>query len=387
MSSSPIKTAVLGVGLGGLTFHIPFILALPEHFTLHAVLERNPTQPGGKLAARFGEDIARGVRICRTYDEILGDAEVELVVISTPSATHYELAKAALEAGKHVLVDKPVTATAAEARELGALAKAKNLVLYPHQNCRFNADFLALRKLLALPAGDPRALGTLVEFESRFDRYRTTIRNSWKSVPAPANGVTYDLGSHLVDQALVLFGRPNKVTARIENMRGVGSKEVDDSFTIVLHYPPRDATTSLQPTSFTVILRSQFLSVRSTQVRYVARGIQGTYTKYGIDAQEEQLKAMSSPSEIMQSPEYGREPEALWGKVENLTEMGEVVTSTWPSVEKGNYANLFVNLAETIRDGKEQTIKWEESATVIEVIELAYQSARKERTVAVPPQE
>ncbi|OSX59276.1 hypothetical protein POSPLADRAFT_1183967 [Postia placenta MAD-698-R-SB12] len=387
MSFAPIQTAVLGVGLGGLTFHIPFVLALPQYFTLRAVLERNPAQPGGKLAARFGPEAAKGVTVYRTYEEVLADSEIELIVISTPSETHYALAKQALEAGKHVLVDKPVTASAKDAYELGDLARAKQRILYPFQNRRWDSDFLTLRKLLNLPPSDPRSLGTLVEFESRFDRYRTVLKNTWKDLPIPANGLTYDLGAHLIDQALVLFGRPQKITAFVENVRGIGHKDVDDAFTIVLHYPPRDATTSLQPTSFTVILRSQFLSVRSTQVRYVARGIQGTYTKYGIDAQEEQLKAMSSPSEIMQSPEYGREPEALWGKVENLTEMGEVVTSTWPSVEKGNYANLFVNLAETIRDGKEQTIKWEESATVIEVIELAYQSARKERTVAVPPQE
>jgi len=282
-------------------------------------------------------------------------------------------------------VDKPVTATAAEARELETLAKSRNLVLYPYQNCRFNADFLALRKLLALPPDDPQALGTLIEFESRYDRYRTTIKNTWKDVPGPANGITYDLGSHLIDQALVLFGRPAKITAMIENVRSIGSKDVDDSFTIFLHYPPRPASMGLQPTSFTVILRSHILSVRSPQVRYVVRGLQGTYSKFGIDVQEEQLKAMSNPAEIVQSPSYGQEPAVLWGTLENLAENGEITTSTWPTEEKGNYAEIFVDLAETIRAGKEQTIKWEESAAVIEVIELAYQSAREEHTLIVPP--
>ncbi|CCM04866.1 uncharacterized protein FIBRA_07059 [Fibroporia radiculosa] len=383
--ASPIKTAVLGVGLGGLTFHIPFILALPQHFVLHAVLERSPASPGGKLAARFGDNIAKGVKICRTYEEILHDAQVELVVISTPSATHYELAKRALEAGKHVLVDKPVTATAEEARELGALAKAKQRVLYPYQNCRFNADFLTLRKLLDLPASDPRSLGALVEFESRYDRFRTTIRGSWKDKPAPANGVTYDLGSHLVDQALVLFGRPVKVTAMIENVRGLGSRDVDDCFTIILHYPPQPAAADLQPTSFTVILRSHFLSVRSPQIRYVVRGLKGTFTKFGVDGQEGQLKTMASPVEIVQSPTYGRDPEELWGTVENLDASGEVVKSSWPTTERGTYADLFVNLAKVIREGEEQAIKWDEAADVIEMIELAYASAREERTLPVPP--
>ncbi|KZT12863.1 oxidoreductase [Laetiporus sulphureus 93-53] len=407
MPTRPIKTAVLGLGLGGLTFHIPFLLALPAHFTLHAVLERtpDPAQPKGKVAARFGA-IARDVRVYRTLAEVLGDGEVELVVVSTPSGMHCELARRGLEAGKHagsqqyilleaktdshagtVLVDKPVTATAAEARELAALAKARGLVLYPYQNCRFNADFLALRKLLALPPDDPRSLGTLVEFESRYDRYRTTIRNSWKDVPAPANGLTYDLGSHLIDQALVLFGRPEKITAFIENVRGVGSEEVDDCFTIFLRYPPRPAAvhTDVQPTSLTVILRSHILSVRSPQLRYVVRGTTGTYTKFGIDVQEAQLKAMASPTEIVDSPSYGREPEELWGTLENLAADGAVSRTTWSTSERGSYAALFVNLAETIREGKAQVVKWEEASDVIEMIELAYRSAREERTVPVPP--
>jgi len=282
-------------------------------------------------------------------------------------------------------VDKPITATAEEASELGALAKSKNLVLYPYQNCRYNADFLALRRLLDLPPTDPRALGTLVEFESRFDRYRTTIRGSWKSTPAPANGLTYDLGSHLIDQALVLFGRPTKITALIENVRAIGSEEVDDCFTIFLHYPPRPSAEGLQPASFTAILRSHILSVRSPQVRYVVRGVRGTYTKCGIDVQEEQLKAITSPSEILQSPTYGKEPEQQWGTLENLVENDKVVKSIWPTTEKGDNAALFVNLAEAIRQGKEQAIKWEESTDVIEIIQLAYQSAKEERTIVVPP--
>ena len=186
---APIKTCVVGVGLGGLTFHAPFVLALPHLFKLHAVMERNPAGPGGKLQARFGEEAAKGVTIHRSFDAVLADPEVELVVITTPSETHYELAKLAVEAGKHgtstslvlsfsapsvahtwfsVLVDKPVTAYFAQAKELGELAKAKKVVLYPFQNRRWDSDFLALKKLLELPADHPKSLGTLFEFESRY---------------------------------------------------------------------------------------------------------------------------------------------------------------------------------------------------------------------------
>ncbi|OCH90735.1 oxidoreductase [Obba rivulosa] len=385
MSFKPIKTCVLGVGLGGLTFHIPFVLALPEYFTLHAVLERSPATPGGKVAARFGEDAMKGVKIYSSYDDVLADPEIELVVISTPSDTHYELAKRAVEAGKHVLVDKPVTATAAEAFELGELAKSKGVVLYPFQNRRWDSDFLALRKLLELPSDDPRSLGTLVEFESRFDRYRADLKNTWKDQPRPANGLTYDLGAHLIDQVLLLFGRPAKLTAIRENIRGIGSKDVDDCFTILLHYPGRPSASALKPASFTAILRGHILSVRSPQIRYVVRGTTGTFLKFGVDVQEDQLKGIKHPSEITTVETYGAEPESLWGTLENLSADGTIVKSTWPSSEKGCYSELFVDLAKTIREGKQQAVKWEESAEVIEMIELAYKSAAEERTLVVPP--
>jgi predicted dehydrogenase len=177
----PIKTCVLGVGLAGLTFHVPFILALPELFTLHAVLERNPQTPGGKIKDRFGVDTT----IYRTIEEVVNDKEIELVVVGTPNDTHYPLAKDVLESGKRgahlpiytlsssftyiliVLVDKPVTETVAQANELDAIAKAKGLVLYGYQNRRWDSDHLALKSLLALPPSSPQYIGNLLEFESQ----------------------------------------------------------------------------------------------------------------------------------------------------------------------------------------------------------------------------
>ncbi|RPD66771.1 oxidoreductase [Lentinus tigrinus ALCF2SS1-7] len=382
---APINTCVVGVGLGGLTFHAPFVLALPHLFKLHAVMERNPAAPGGKLQARFGEQAAKGVTIHRTFDAVLADPDVELVVITTPSETHYELAERALEAGKHVLVDKPVTAHFSQAQELVALAKSKNVVLYPFQNRRWDSDFLALKKLLDLPADHPKSLGTLYEFESRFDRFRLDIKGTWKDLPLEANGLTYDLAAHTIDQVLVLFGRPTKITAMIENIRGLGSKEVDDCFTIYLHYPPRPAAAGLQPTSFTALLRGHILSVRAQQVRYVVRGTHGTFQKFGVDVQEDQLRVIPSPVGIVQDQAYGAEPEDIWGTVENVGPDGKVVKSVWPTTERGQYIKLYENVAAVIRDGAEQLVKFEESAEVIELIELAYKSAREERTLPVPP--
>ncbi|KAI0347431.1 oxidoreductase [Trametopsis cervina] len=382
---SPIKTCVLGVGLAGLTFHVPFVLALPDLFTLHAVLERKPEGPGGKLQARFGPEAAQGVKIYHTLDEVLADPEIELVIVGTPSETHYEFAKRVLEAGKHALVDKPVTATFAQAVELGALAKSKGLVLYPYQNRRWDSDFFALKSLLELPPSDPKSLGTLFEFESRFDRFRTTLKGTWKDLPLPANGLTYDLAAHTIDQVLLLFGRPARITAHIQNIRGIGHPDVDDHFTIFLHYPPLAPTgnAEVHPTSFTAILRGAILSVKSPQVRYVIRGTNGTYSKYGVDVQEDQLKAIASPSDIFTLANYGQEPEELYGTLENL-EGDKVVRSIWPSEAKGEYAGLFKDVASAIRKGTTPAVKWDESAQVIEIIELAYKSSKEGRSLEIP---
>ncbi|KAI0323804.1 NAD(P)-binding protein, partial [Cubamyces sp. BRFM 1775] len=285
-----------------------------------------------------------------------------LVVVSTPIETHYELAKKCLQAGKHVLVDKPVTAHFSQAQELGELAESRNVVLYPFQNRRWVSDFLTLRKLLDLPADHPKSLGTLYEFESRFDRFRTELKGTWKDLPLEANGLTYDLAAHTIDQVLVLFGRPAKITAMIENNRGLGSKEVDDCVCLLI---------GVQPQSFTAILRGHILSVRSPQVRYVVRGTHGTFLKYGVDVQADQLKVIPTPAAIAQNTEYGVEPEDIWGTVESLDADGKVVKSTWPSTERGSYVSLFENVAAVIRDGTEQAVKWEQSAEVIEMNELA----------------
>jgi predicted dehydrogenase len=369
---APIKTCVLGVGLAGLTFHVPFILALPDLFTLYAVLERNPRSPGGKVKERFGVE----TKIYKTIDEVVGDEEIELVVVATPNDTHYALAKAALEAGKHVLVDKPVTETVAQARELGALAKSKGLVLYGYQNRRWDSDHIALKKLLALPPSSPQYLGNLLEFESHYDRYRPGVRASWKD----GAGAVYDLGSHLLDQALKLFDRPAKITAFIQNIRGVTKPEVDDIFTIYLHYN----TGSPFPNPFTVLLRSHILSAKASQLRYAVRGTEGVFTKYGLDTQEAQLKAMPTVRDIFAAG-YGEEPQEIYGTVENIaTDHVTITKSIWPSDAPGQYVGLFRNLAGAIRNNEELEVKWAEATQVIEMIELAYRSSKEGRTLEVP---
>ncbi|KAJ2930213.1 hypothetical protein H1R20_g6875, partial [Candolleomyces eurysporus] len=223
-------------------------------------------------------------------------------------------------------------------------------------------------------------MGAILEFESHFDRYRPSLKGTWKDKPLPAAGALYDLGSHLIDQALTLFGRPNAVTAFVQNIRGVGHPDVDDSFTLNLHYergPGRSYPLA-------VILRSHPLSVKSPQLRFVVRGTRGTYTKHGLDAQEEHLKLLSSPRAILRE-EFGREPEYLNGKVENILADNETITKTiWPTPDAGGYVELFQNLGSAIRTGAMPSVKWTEATAVLEIIELALQSSKSRATMPVP---
>ncbi|KAI5124855.1 hypothetical protein M0805_007288 [Coniferiporia weirii] len=370
----PISTCVLGVGLSGLTFHVPFVLALPDLFSLHAVLERNPSSDGGKVRERFGID----VKIHRSFEHVLADEQIELVIIGTPNATHYEYAKRCLQANKHVLVDKPAVTTAAEAREIGELAQSKGLVLYAYQNRRWDSDFLALKRLLREPASSPVYLGDLVEFESHYNRYQTEIKGSWKDANLPGAGQVYNLGSHLIDQVVSLFGKPESVTGFVENIRGIGDPDIDDSFTIILRYPKIEQ----RKYAINVLLRAHILSARDPQLRFTVRGTGGTFVKYGLDVQEAQLKIMPSPQDIF-SVDFGMEPEDIWGEVQTMEAEGRIAKTPWPTLDRGAYVELFRNLAGAIRKGEAAEVEWKEVITVLEIIELAHQSSREKRTIGL----
>ncbi|PAV20804.1 hypothetical protein PNOK_0343100 [Pyrrhoderma noxium] len=369
---APINTCVLGTGLSGLTFQIPFVLALPDLFTLHSVLERNPSSEGGRVKERFGVT----TKIHRSLEDVLADSEIELVIVGTPNATHFEYAKRALGAGKHVLVEKPVVTTVAEARELGELAKSKNLVLYAYQNRRWDSDFLAVKRLLREPTSSHNSLGDLVEFESHFDRYRMSVKGTWKDENLPGAGQLFDLGTHLLDQIVSIFGRPGSVTGFVENIRGVGHPEVDDTFSVILRYP----TSESRKYPLNVLARAHIVSARNPQLRYVIRGTKGTLIKYGLDVQEDQLKAIVTPQDIF-AEDFGKEPESTWAELDTIDDSGNITKQRWPTTEAGSYVELFKNLAEAIREDKEPAVKWSEVTNVIEIIEAARKSSKGGRTV------
>ncbi|KAG8743125.1 hypothetical protein FRC12_015127 [Ceratobasidium sp. 428] len=387
--STPVKTGVIGVGMSAVTFHVPILLALPDYYVVHSVLERKATdeakKTGGTIGAKFS---LQGIKVANTLEEFLADPELQLVrsslptlkadrpelfkvIITTPNETHYPFTKAALEAKKHVLLEKPVTPTYAEARELDALAKSQGVILSAFQNRRWDSDFLTVKKLI----GEGK-LGDVVEFESHFDRYRPSPRTTafWREAAGPGAGHTFDLGPHLIDQVLQLFGRPNRLTGFIQNIRGFGGPAVDDTFLIHFHY-------DRQPFPVRATVAASSLSAKKAQLRFNVRGTKGSFEKRGLDPQEDQLKARK-PAPL--DPQFGCEAEGIFGILDTVTEGGAIQSETVTS-EKGAYNLLFENLASAISSSAELQVKFEQSAAVIQMIELAMLSSREGRTIEVPP--
>jgi predicted dehydrogenase len=280
-----------------------------------------------------------------TAEEVFSDQDVDLVAIATPNATHYELARAALRAGKHVLVDKPACATAAELRDLRDLAEARNLQLFVFQNRRWDSDFLTVRQLLK--SGE---LGKLVGYEARYDRWKPKPNaKAWKETPGPGAGMLYDLGSHLIDQAIACFGVPKHVSGRTWIQRSFST--IPDAFDLQMEYD-----------GFTADLSCSLL-VREPTPRYRLHGTLGAYVKYGIDVQEDQLKAGLSPL----AAEFGQEPAEQNGILH--TERNEkVFRDTIPTIP-GRWLGLFDNMYDTISGKENPGVPLDEVIAQLEVIE------------------
>jgi len=290
-----IRVGLVGFGMAGRVFHAPLICSV-DGMELAAVVERNTDN----AAERYP-----GIATYRSLDAMLADASLGLLVVATPSGSHFQVAMQILEAGKHVVVDKPMATTSAEIAQLMKLAAAKNLLLIPFQNRRWDGDFLTIRKLL-----HDGSLGRLVYLESVFDRWSPgSARRPWKDDPAQGGGQLLDLGTHLADQALTLFGKPQAVSADVRRERdGEGS---NDAFTVRLRYP---GLPSLRPgpvaggPGFSVTLAANCLTSLA-RPRYHLRGTVGNYWKHGVDPQEGALNKVAR----IEDSAWGQEPPANWG--------------------------------------------------------------------------
>lgn len=345
----PIKTALLSYGMSGEIFHAPLLTVNPQ-FLLATVLQRN----SDRAKSRYPN-----VTVVRHIDDILKDDSVELVIINTPNESHFEYATRALEAGKHIVVEKPFTVTVQEADKIIDLANKSGRVLTVFQNRRWDGDFLTVKKVL-----DNKWVGKVAEFELHYDRYRNYIEaNTWKEEEGPGTGILYNLGSHMLDQVIVLFGMPNEVDARIGIQRPNG--RVEDFYDIRMHYD-----------SFHTIVKSSYL-VREPTPRYILHGNEGSFIKYGIDPQEQALK----DGRVPESPAWGSEAKDWWGKL-NTTIGGlhyEGLVETLP----GNYSEFYKNVYGAIRNNEQLAVKPEESRDVIKLIEACYESHRLRKAVRV----
>jgi scyllo-inositol 2-dehydrogenase (NADP+) len=346
---NPIKTALLSYGMSGEIFHAPLLDADPD-FSLTSVLQRS----SDKAKLRYPN-----VTIVRHIDDIIKSDSIELVVINTPNETHFSYATQALEAGKHIIVEKPFTVTVEEADKLISLANKKKRVLTVFQNRRWDGDFMTVKKIL-----DNNWVGKIAEFELHYDRYRNYIEaNTWKEEEGPGTGILYNLGSHMLDQVLMLFGMPNEVDARIGIQRPNG--KVEDFYDIRMQYD-----------SFYTIVKSSYL-VREATPRYILHGTEGSFVKYGIDPQEQALKEGA----MLGSPGWGSEGKEFWGKlnctIDGLHYDGLVETLA------GNYSAFYKNVYGAIRNNTPLSVKPEESRDVIRLIEACYESHQLRKAVKV----
>lgn len=327
----------MAYGMSGKLFHAPFLAAHPG-FALHAGVERHTP----RLAADYP-----GVRSYPSVAEFLADPALELVVVNAPSGLHVALARAALQAGKHVLVEKPVAAAAAEWQALLALARTQNRHLLAYQNRRWDTDFGAVRRVV-----ESGRLGPLSEAHFRYDRYRAALSpKAFKEAPGPAVGLAYDLGPHLLDQAISLFGRPLAVH-KVQGYFRPGTR-VDDFFSFHLRYPA----------GLNVWLTAGLL-VADPGPAYVLHGTQGSYRKGRTDPQEAQLLAGLRPTD----PAYGHEPPGSDGRLTLAGPAGAL--QTWPDpAAPGNYLGLFDAVFQTVRHGAAYPIRAEQVAWQLEALE------------------
>jgi predicted dehydrogenase len=344
---TPINTALCSFGMSGLVFHSPF-LSINPHFNFYAVWERTKNLAQEKFPQ---------VKTYRTLEAMLADDLVELVIVNTPNYTHYEYAKKSLEAGKHVIVEKPFTIDVTQANDLIELAKKQNRVLSVYQNRRYDSDYKTIKKVVS-----ENLLGELVEVEMHFDRFREELSPKvHKETPGPGAGVLYDLGSHLIDQALQLFGKPEKIFADIRIVRP--NSKVDDYFELLLYYP-----------KLRVRLKASYI-VREALPGYILHGLKGSFIKPKTDIQETLLKEGVIPGK----KDWGTEPETEKGLLHTEIKGKEVIE--FITSEQGNYNDYYNAIYEAIRNNQPLPVTAEEGAEVIKIILAAFKSSESERVI------
>ena len=349
-----VRVGLIGFGLAGQAFHAPVIRGVPG-MELACILERH----GSNAKQKYPE-----VRVARTLDEMLSDKTIGLCVVATPNDSHYSYTKACLEAGRDVVVDKPFTPTFAEAEELVRLAADRGRLVTVYQDRRWDGVFQTVKKLVR--SGE---LGTVVEYESRFDRFRLDAKpGAWRENPDhPAAGVLWDLGPHLIDGALVLFGEPQAIWASAFCQRPTST--VDDAFDVSLDYSNQE----YPRTRVRVCAR---IIAYAPGPHMLLHGTEGSFIKYGMDPQEEILRGPNCPDGPDWGADWGLEPEEHWG---TLSRVGGEVRKV--KTERGDYRGFYANVRDAIEKKVPLDVTPDQALRTMRAILLAHKSSREQRTV------
>jgi scyllo-inositol 2-dehydrogenase (NADP+) len=344
-----VRVGLIGFGLAGQAFHAPVIRGVPG-MELACILERH----GSNAKQRYPE-----VRVARSLDEMLSDKTIGLCVVATPNDSHYSYTKACLEAGRDVVVDKPFTPTMAEAEQLVRLAADRGRLVTVYQDRRWDGAFLTVKKLVS-----SGTLGAVAEYEARFDRFRLESKpNAWREqAEFPAAGVLWDLGPHLIDGALVLFGEPETICASAICQRE--TSKIDDAFDVIMQYPRTRAT-----------LRARIIAYAPSH-HLLLHGTEGSFIKYGMDPQEEILRSANCPDGLDWGANWGLEPEERWGTLSRVNE-----TPRKARTERGDYRGFYANVRDAIEKRAPLDVTPEQALRTMRALLLAHKSSREGRTI------
>ena len=344
-----VRVGLVGFGMAGQAFHAPVICGVPG-MELACILERKGTRASEKYP---------GVRVARSLDELLTDKAIELCVIATPNDSHFELARACLLAGRDVVVDKPLAPTMRESEELVRLAAQLGRLITVYQDRRWDGDFGTVKKIV-----HSERLGQIVEYECRYDRFRPEPKaNAWREKASqPAAGVLFDLGPHVLDQILVLFGEPRSITAAAFCERE--TSQVNDSFDVCMEYPHLRA-----------MGRARIIAY-APGPHFLIHGTKGSFVKYGMDPQEARLRGENCPQGTDWGTDWGKEGEDLWG---TLSVVGEPNVKV--ATERGDYRGFYANLRDAIEKKAALEVTPEQALRTMRAVILAHKSSREKRAV------
>lgn len=345
ISMKKVRVGLIGYGKSGSVFHAPLINAV-DGLILKKIVSSKPD----KVYRDFPD-----VEVVTDVNTLLADPEIDVVVVTSPNTTHFSHAKLALEANKHVIVEKPFTNFIKEADELIALAAEKNLLLSAFQNRRWDNDFLTVKKCI-----QEGLLGDVYIYEAHYDLFRPQVTTRWREQEGDGSGALYDLGAHLIDQALHLFGLPKTISADVMKQRP--GALVDDYFHIVLGYG-----------TLRVILQSGWI-VKKSGPHFQVHGSKGSLIKYGLDSQEGDLTRGIRPGH----PTWGKDKEEWYAQ---LTLGREVTVDAQIATISGCYESYYKGIYESVVNGAPLPVLATEARDTIKVIEYAMQSQKEQRVI------